>query len=72
MCYDYYLLKPIIDYYDISGVLTPENFSLRGLNRKNVIIIFSRLSMRNMNIGLTMKTLYVELHHNQYEDQPLL
>lgn len=58
MCYDFYLLKPIIDYYD-TWCTYPENFSLEDLIEK-CYNSFSRLGMRNMSIGLMMKMRYVK------------
>lgn len=48
MCYDYYLLKPIIDYYD-TWCTYPENFSLEDLIEKMLgdYIPFYTKKMRN-------------------------
>lgn len=43
MCYDYYLLKPIIDYYD-TWCTYPENFSLEDLIEKCYNIFFQGLA----------------------------
>lgn len=57
MCYDYYLLKPIIDYYN-AWCTYPEDFSLEDLMRQFMITSSSH-GMRSTSIGLIMKMRYV-------------
>ena len=54
MCYDYYLLEPIIKYYK-TWCSYPDNFFAHRLNRTMLRQFFSNAGMKNMSIGPMMK-----------------
>lgn len=56
-CYDLYILKPMIDYYN-AWCTYPEDFSLEDLIRQ-CYDNFSIHGMRSIGIGRITKTLYV-------------
>lgn len=68
MCYDYYLLKPIIDYYD-TWCTYPENFSLEDLIEKCYNNFFKAWHEEYEHWADDEDAIREELHHNQYEDQ---
>lgn len=68
MCYDYYLLKPIIDYYD-TWCTYPENFSLEDLIEKCYNNFFKAWHEEYEHWADDEDAIREELHHNQYEGQ---
>lgn len=68
MCYDYYLLKPIIDYYN-AWCTYPEGFSLEDLMRQCYDNFFMLWHKEYEYWADNEDTIREELHHNQYEDQ---
>lgn len=66
MCYDYYLLKPIIDYYD-TWCTYPENFSLEDLIEKCYNNFFKAWHEEYEHWADNEDAIREELHHNQYE-----
>ena len=68
MCYDYYLLKPIIDYYN-AWCTYPEGFSLEDLMRRCYDNFFMLWHKEYEYWVDNEDAIREELHHNQYEDQ---
>ena len=68
MCYDYYLLKPIIDYYD-TWCTYPEDFSLEDLIEKCYNNFFKAWHEEYEHWADDEDAIREELHHNQYEDR---
>lgn len=68
MCYDYYLLKPIIDYYN-AWCTYPEGFSLEDLMRQCYDNFFMLWHKEYEYWVDNEDAIREELHHNQYEDQ---
>lgn len=68
MCYDYYLLKPIIDYYN-AWCTYPEDFSLEDLMRQCYDNFFKSWHEEYEYWADNEDAIREELHHNQYEDQ---
>lgn len=67
-CYDYYLLKPIIDYYD-TWCTYPEDFSLEDLMRQCYDNFFKSWHEEYEYWADNEDAIREELHHNQYEDR---
>lgn len=68
MCYDFYLLKPIIDYYD-TWCTYPENFSLEDLIEKCYNSFFKTWHEEYEYWADDEDAIREELHYNQYEDR---
>lgn len=68
MCYDYYLLKPIIDYYNV-WCTYPEGFSLEDLMRQCYDNFFKSWHEEYEHWADDEDAIREELHHNQYEGQ---
>lgn len=68
MCYDYYLLKPIIDYYN-AWCTYPEDFSLEDLMRQCYDNFFKSWHEEYEYWADNEDAIREELHHNQYEDR---
>lgn len=68
MCYDLYLLKPIIDYYN-TWCNYPENFSLEDLIRQCYNNFFRLWHKEYEYWADNEDAIREELHHNQYEDR---
>lgn len=68
MCYDYYLLKPIIDYYN-AWCTYPEGFSLEDLMRQCYDNFFKSWHEEYEYWADDEDAIREELHHNQYEDR---
>lgn len=68
MCYDYYLLKPIIDYYNV-WCTYPEDFSLEDLMRQCYDNFFKSWHEEYEYWADNEDAIREELHHNQYENQ---
>lgn len=67
MCYDYYLLKPIIDYYNV-WCTYPEGFSLEDLIEQCYDNFFKTWHEEYEYWADDKDAIREELHHNQYED----
>lgn len=68
MCYDYYLLKPIIDYYN-AWCTYPEDFSLEDLMRQCYDNFFKSWHEEYEYWADDEDAIHEELHHDQYEDR---
>lgn len=68
MCYDYYLLKPIIDYYNV-WCTYPEGFSLEDLIEKCYNSFFKTWHEEYEYWADDEDAIREELHYNQYEDR---
>lgn len=68
MCYDRYLLKPIIDYYN-AWCTYPEDFSLEDLMRQCYDNFFKSWHEEYEYWADNEDAIREELHHNQYEDR---
>lgn len=68
MCYDYYLLKPLIDYYD-SWDKYPSTFSLEDLIEQCYDHFFNCWHEEYRYWADDEDAIREELHNNQYEDR---
>lgn len=68
MCYDLYILKPIIDYYD-AWCTYPEDFSLEDLIEQCYDNFFKSWHEEYEYWADNEDAIHEELHHNQYEDR---
>lgn len=68
MCYDFYLLKPIIDYYD-TWCTYPENFSLEDLIEQCYDSFFKTWHEEYKYWADDEDAVREELHINQYQDR---
>lgn len=68
MCYDLYLLKPIIDYYN-AWCTYPEGFSLEDLMRQCYDNFFKSWHEEYEYWADDEDAIREEFHHNQYEDR---
>lgn len=68
VCYDLYLLKPIIDYYN-TWCNYPEDFSLEDLIRRCYNNFFRLWHKEYEYWADNEDAIREELHHNQYEDR---
>lgn len=68
MCYDYYLLKPIIDYYD-TWCTYPDDFSFEDLIGRCYDSFFKSWHEEYEYWADDEDAIREELHHNQYEDR---
>lgn len=68
MCYDYYLLKPIIDYYN-AWCTYPDDFSFEDLIGRCYDSFFKSWYEEYEYWADNEDTIREELHHNQYEDR---
>lgn len=67
-CYDLYILKPMIDYYN-AWCTYPEDFSLEDLIRQCYDNFFDSWHEEYRYWADNEDAIREELHHNQYEDQ---
>ena len=68
MCYDYYLLKPIIDYYN-AWCTYPDDFSFEDLIGRCYHSFFKSWYEEYEYWADNEDAIREELHHNQYEDR---
>jgi hypothetical protein len=67
-CYDLYILKPMIDYYN-AWCTYPEDFSLEDLIRQCYDNFFDSWHEEYRYWANNEDAIREELHHNQYEDR---